>query len=160
MSPPGGVVVGSEVLMKEALVEIYQREGRGEYVRVPEETNLSSYIKAKGFEVIDLTLLEQMAYAPNFLCIRDGMILAVEVDRIVRAVMDTLTSKATLDPHRYGALLAQVQTDYRRLRSEGQFFPHKKEVYQHDIEAYPILLENLTGGYGAAHCMTCVLKRG
>jgi arginine deiminase len=155
-----GVVVGSEQLMKEASVEIYYREGPGEYVREPKEGDLHSYLINKGFDIIDLTTLEQMAYAPNFLCIRDGTILSVEVDRIVKDVMDNLSTKAALDPRRYGALLARVQEDYRHLRNEGQFFPHKKEVYRHNIDAYPIILENLTGGYGAAHCMTCVLKRG
>jgi arginine deiminase len=155
-----GVVVGSVQLMDEATVEIYYREGGGEYHRERKDQDLHTYITGKGFDVIDLTTLEQMAYAPNFLCIRDGIILAVEVDRIVRDVIQNLTSKAALDPRRYGALLAQVQKDYRYLRNEGQFFPHKKEVYQHDIDAYPIILEHLTGGYGAAHCMTCALKRG
>jgi arginine deiminase len=155
-----GVVVGSEQLMKEARVEIYHREGRGEYTRDGVEQDLHTYILGKGFDVINLTTLEQMAYAPNFLCIRDGTILSVEVDRIVRDVIENLRSKSALDPHRYGTLLAQVEEDYKRLRNEGQFFPHKKEVYQHDIDAYPIILEHLTGGYGAAHCMTCVLKRG
>jgi arginine deiminase len=156
----GGVVVGSEQLMKEAIVEIYCRESPGGYAREPEQGDLHSYLTGKGFDIIDLTTLEQMAYAPNFLCIKDGTILSVEVDRIVKDVMDNLAAKAALDPRRYGALLARVQEDYRRLRNEGQFFPHKKEVYQHDIDAYPIILENLTGGYGAAHCMTCVLRRG
>ncbi|MDD1679173.1 MAG: arginine deiminase family protein [Methanomicrobiales archaeon] len=155
-----GVVVGSELLMKEAQVEIYYRQGPGNYTREGKERDLYSYITEKGFDVIDLTTLEQMAYAPNFLCIRDGTILSVEVDRIVSKVIDNLTAKAALDPRRYGALLARAHEDYRRLRNEGQFFPHKKEVYQHDIDAYPVILENLTGGYGAAHCMTCVLKRG
>ncbi len=156
----GGVVVGSISLMKEARVDTYYREGRGSYAPSREQSDLYTYITRKGFDVIDLTTLEQMAYAPNFLCIRDGVILSVEVDRIVRKVIENLISKADLDPHRYGALLAQVQKDYRHLRDDGQFFPHKKEIYQHDIDAYPIILENLTGGYGAAHCMTCVLKRG
>jgi arginine deiminase len=155
-----GVAVGSELLMRTAQVETYHREGDSRYVRDSESQDLYSYITGKGFDVIDLTTLEQMAYAPNFLCIRDGTILTVEVDRVVRQVMNNLASKAALDPHRYGKLLAQIQTDYRQLQNEGQFFPHKKEVYQHGIDAYPIVLENLTGGYGAAHCMTCVLRRG
>jgi arginine deiminase len=155
----GGVVVGSELLMKQAKVDRYYREGPGEYRKEKGDGNLHSYILEKGFEIIDLTTLEQMAYAPNFLCIRDGTILSVEVDRIAKKVIENLVSKAKLDPVRYGKLLSQVKKDYRRLRMEGQFFPHKKEVYQHDIDAYPIVLENLTGGYGAARCMTCALRR-
>jgi arginine deiminase len=145
--------------MKQAKVDRYYREGPGEYRKEKGDGNLHSYILEKGFEIIDLTTLEQMAYAPNFLCIRDGTILSVEVDRIAKKVIENLVSKAKLDPVRYGKLLSQVKKDYRRLRMEGQFFPHKKEVYQHDIDAYPIVLENLTGGYGAARCMTCALRR-
>jgi arginine deiminase len=154
-----GVVVGSELLMKRAGVEIYHREG-DTYRREKEKTTLHAFIRAKGFDIIDLTTLEQMAYAPNFLCIRDGTILAVEVDRTVKNVLATLTSRAETEPDRYGALLARAEKDYRLLKSEGQFFPHKKEIYCHDIDAYPVILQNLTGGYGAAHCMTCALERG
>jgi arginine deiminase len=155
----GGVVVGLELLMKHAKVETFFREG-DTYRKEGVETDLSSFLRQKGFDIINLTTLEQMAYAPNFLCIREGTILAVEVDQIVKDVIKTLATKAGLDPARYGALYAQAQKDYRFLRSEGQFFPHKKEIYANDIDAYPMIFENLAGGYGAAHCMTCALRRG
>ena len=38
-------------------------------------------------------------------------------------------------------------------------FPHKKEVYQYDVDAFPITLANLMGGYDGAHCMTAMLER-
>jgi len=155
----GGVAIGSAMLMKRAKVERYYRDG-DTYQREPEETDLYSYICEKGFDVIDITTLEQMAYAPNFLCVRDGTILAVEVDRVAKNVLKTLATRAELDPDRYAALHRQAEMDYRMLKDEGQFFPHKKEVYQHNIDAYPLSFRNLTGGYGAAHCMTCVVNRG
>ena len=155
----GGVAIGSAMLMKQAKIERYYRDGEA-YHREPEETELYSYIREKGFDVIDITTLEQMAYAPNFLCVRDGTILAVEVDRVARNVLKTLATKAELDPDRYTNLYRQAEKDYRMLKEEGQFFPHKKELYQHDIDAYPLSFRNLTGGYGAAHCMTCVVNRG
>ena len=156
-----GVVVGSETLLREAKVDVYHRESGGGYSAEPgSRTTLHDYIREKGFEIIDITTLEQMAYASNFLCIRDGRILAVEVDRTVPDVIANLKAKAERDPGRYGKILSQVEKDYRYLRNEGQFFPHKKEIYQNDIDAYPIILENLTGGYGGAHCMTCAVKRG
>jgi len=74
-------------------------------------------------------------------------------------VVNKLKFKAKTDPERYNKFYTQIRKDYRNLRHEGQFFPHKKEIYQHDIEAYPLNLINLTGGYGGAHCMTCALKR-
>jgi arginine deiminase len=154
-----GVVAGSVALMKEAVVQVFFREG-DDFIPAREKTDLFTYIREKGFSIIDITTLEQMAYAPNFLCIREGVILAVEVDRVVRDVLKALKAKAELDPARYGALLSQAERDYRDLNSEGQFFPHKKEIYQYGIDAYPLILENLTGGYGAVRCMSCPMKRG
>jgi arginine deiminase len=153
-----GVVVGSARMMRQAKVEIFYRDG-DKYRKEKGNTDLYSYIREKGFDVIDITMLEQMAYAPNFLCIKDGTILSVEVDRTVKNVIATLATKAELDPGRYGGLHAKALKDYSKLKSEGQFFPHKKEVYQHGLDAYPIVIEDLTGGFGAAHCMTCVLDR-
>lgn len=154
------VVVGCELLLKNAEVEIYHNEGRGKYTKMSKTKTLYEYIKEKGFEVINITTLEQMAYASNFLCIKDGHILAVEVERVVKDVLNNLKARARREPDRLGTLYAQAEKDYENLRNEGQFFPHKKELYKLGIDAYPIILKNLTGGYGAAHCMTCALARG
>ena len=154
-----GVVVGCEPLLKNALVEIYYKESAGEYVKSNEQTNLHDYILSKGFEIIDITTLEYLAYASNFLCVKNGTIVSVEVDRVVKDVINSLKDKSADNPEIYGNLLMQVKKDYKYLCNEGQFFPHKKEIYQHDIDAYPLNLINLTGGYGGAHCMTCALRR-
>ncbi|MFA6119667.1 MAG: arginine deiminase family protein [Parachlamydiales bacterium] len=154
------VVVGCEALIKNAKVEIYHNEGMGRFKKDPKEPDLYTYIKSKGFEVINITSLEQLSYASNFLCISDGNILAVEVERNVKKVINNLKAMARDDSNRYGRLLDQAQKDLEFLRNEGQFFPHKKEVYKYGIEPYPINIPNLTGGYGAAHCMTCALERG
>jgi len=154
------VVVGCEMLIKQAKVEIYKNEGAGNFKKIKKEINLYEYIKEKGFEVINITTLEQMCYASNFLCIKDGLILAVESERNVEKVMANLKRIEKEDPKRYGKLLDQVKADYEYLKNEGQFFPHKKEVYKKGISIYPINIPNLTGGYGAAHCMTCALERG
>jgi arginine deiminase len=129
------------------------------YRKENEESNLHDFIKGKGFDIINITTLEQMSYASNFLCIKDGTILAVEVERIVKDVLNNLAAMAAKDPTRYGRLLDQAKKDYDSLKSEGGFFPHKKEIYEHGIDAYPIIIRNLTGGYGGAHCMTCALTR-
>ena len=154
------VVVGCELLLKNAEVEIYHNEGRGKFTKESKTKTLYDYIKEKGFEVVNITTLEQMAYASNFLCIKDGYILAVEVERVVNDVLNNLRNRARREPERLGKLFAQAEKDYENLRNEGHFFPHKKELYQLGIDAYPIILKNLTGGYGAAHCMTCALSRG
>jgi arginine deiminase len=154
-----GVVIGPELLMQRAHVEIFCRDGET-YREEDPPTDLAAYIRGKGFDIIDITTLEQMAYSPNFLCVRDGTIIAVESDHIAKDVVKTLAVKAEMAPERYGALYAQAWKDYQSLKNEGQFFPHKREVYGHDIDAYPISLRDLTGGYGAAHCLTCALRRG
>ncbi|NGX63573.1 MAG: Arginine deiminase [Candidatus Anoxychlamydiales bacterium] len=154
------VVVGCEMLIKEAKVEIFHNEGMGTFTKDPKETNLYDYIKSKGFEVINITTLEQMSYASNFLCIKDGNILAVESERNVKKVIDTVKRITKDDPNRYGKLLDHIQADYEHLRGDGEFFPHKKAVYHMELDVYPINIPNLTGGYGAAHCMTCALERG
>lgn len=153
-----GVAVGCKPLLENTSADIYHQSSDG-YQKESEEMNLHDYMVGKGFDIINITILEQMAYATNLLCIKNGTILAVEVERIVNDVIDKLNFKATLEPERYGKLLMQVKKDYQHLRHEGQFFPHKKEIYQHNIDAYTLNLTNLTGGYGGVHCMTCALKR-
>ncbi len=154
-----GVVVGCEDLLKNADVEIYNRETSGNYIKSDIHNNLKDYILSKGFEIINITTLEYLAYASNFLCIKNGTIVSVEVERVVKDVINNIMEKASLDPGTYGTLLKQIKKDYKHLREDGQFFPHKKEVYLHDIDALTLNLINLTGGYGGAHCMTCALKR-
>jgi arginine deiminase len=154
-----GVAVGRKTLLKTAKVDIYNRISPGIYEREKESTDLLSYINGWGFDVIDMTTLEQLSYASNFLTIRDGTILAVEVANNAKEVLFNLQTKAQADPHRYGALLDQADKDYKFLKNESEFFPHKRKMFQHGIDAYPMVLRNLTGGYGAAHCMTAALER-
>jgi len=156
-----GVVVGSELLLKRAQVDVYHRAGRGNYTQDKKAgVTLHDYMKKKGFEIVFLTTLEQLSYASNFLCIKDGTILAVEVDRVVKKVLAGLEKEAKQNPKRYGKLFAQAKKDYQDLKDSAQFFPNKKELYQYGVDAYPIALTNLTGGYGGGHCMTAALERG
>ncbi len=154
------VVVGCEMLLKNAKVDIYHNEGGGKFVKDKKEIFLDKYIKSKGFEIANITTLEQLSYASNFLTISDGKILAVEIERSVRDVLKNLKTKAQKNHKRYGKLYAQAKADFEKLKNEGGFFPHKRELYSKGVEAYPIILKNLTGGFGAAHCMTCSITRG
>lgn len=154
-----GVVIGSEVLLRRARLDVYHRTDGG-YEPSGETVPLYDYIRSKGFSVIDLSILEQLSYAANVLCVRDGTILAVEGERVMQTVLLNLERKAARDPQRYGRLLRHAEEDYRRIKDEGRFFPHKTEFSRHGIEVCPLHLENLTGGYGGPHCMTCTLERG
>ncbi|MCM2465258.1 arginine deiminase family protein [Methanoculleus oceani] len=154
-----GVVIGSVVLLRRAQVDVYCRTDGG-YELSGEVASLYDYIRSRGFSVIDLSILEQLSYAANVLCVRDGSILAVEGERVMQTVLLNLERKAARDPQRYGRLLRHAEEDYRRIGSAGRFFPHKGEFSRHGIEVCPLHLENLTGGYGGPHCMTCTLERG
>ncbi|MBA7473473.1 Arginine deiminase [subsurface metagenome] len=154
-----GVVIGSEVLLRRAQVDIYHQVSGG-YEPSGEAASLYDYIRSKGFAVIDLSILEQLSYAANVLCVRDGSILAVEGERVMQTVLLNLERKAARDPQRYGRLLRHAEEDYRRIKNDGRFFPHKAEFSRHDVEVTALHLENLTGGYGGPHCMTCTLERG
>lgn len=109
--------------------------------------------------MINLTTLEQLSYASNFLCVKDGTILSVEVDRLVKKALQGLESQAAREPRRYRKLFDQAKKDYHDLQGTAEFFPHKREIYANGIDAFPLILTNLTGGYGGAHCMTAVLER-
>ncbi len=153
------VVVGNELLLKNAEVEIWHNEGKKKFIRAKKKTSLYEYIKSKKFEIINITTLEQLSYASNFLCIDDGKVLAIEVAQVVEGVLRNLAIKAKQDAKRYGKLYAQSKKDFEELKKKGEFFPHKKEMSAYGINFYPVILKNLTGGYGGAHCMTCSLSR-
>ncbi|MGC8563062.1 MAG: arginine deiminase family protein [Thermoplasmata archaeon] len=152
-------VVGSGLLLKNAVVDIYLRESEGKYKKTGEKTNLHDYMKTKGFNIIWLSTIEQMAYSSNFLCIKDGTILAIDSSRILKAVVRDLEFKAGENPGRYGALLDEIKTEYSSFTQSGGVFPYKKEINENGIDAYALNLENLTGGYGGAHCMTAAIER-
>jgi arginine deiminase len=100
-----------------------------------------------------------MSYASNFLCVSDRKIIAVEVEKVVDKVLKNLERETAQQPRRYGALLKQAKKDYQDLKQTGQFFPHKKEFNELSVDVTPLMLQEITGGYGGAHCMTCVLNR-
>ncbi len=154
-----GIAVGCVPLLKRARVEVYKRSGKG-YARRPGPSNVHDYLASRGFTIVPITTLEQMCYASNFLCLRDRRIMAVEVERVAEKVLKNLEARAKLLPHRYGRLFQEARREHEELRMSGQFFPHKRELSDLGVDATPLQLQEITGGYGGAHCMTCVLSRG
>ncbi|EET90089.1 MAG: arginine deiminase family protein [Candidatus Micrarchaeales archaeon] len=152
-------VVGSGLLMRHASVDVYQKEGRGRYSKARGRQSLYEYIKGKGFNIIELSTLEQLSYASNFLCVKDGVIIAISTELIAKSSLEYIALKARADPHRYGALHAEMSKEYNRFRSTGQIFPHSRELLENGIDFYAVNLQNLTGGYGGAHCMTAPIER-
>ncbi len=152
-------VIVSELLLNNAKVDVYYKEEMGNYKKSGTHTNLHDYIKSKGFNIVSLSTLEQMSYSSNFLCIKDGTILAIDSARIIKSVLNDLVYKAKENPSRYGALLDEVKKEYAQFTGAGGVFPYKKEMYENGIDAYVLNLENITGGYGGAHCMTAAIER-
>ncbi len=74
-------------------------------------------------------------------------------------VLKNLENQAKLTPHRYARLFQEAKKERAQLKESGQFFPHKKEFNDLGVEATALPLQEITGGYGGAHCMTCVLNR-
>ncbi len=156
--PGKALAVGCESLLKRARTDVYRRK-RGRLVRDRAVRTLHGYLTEKRFEILDISTLEQMSYASNFLCVRDRKILAVEVEQEVDRVIASLSGAARADPHRYGALLALVQKERSDLLERHEMFPHKTSLREAGVEVVPLSLREITGGYGGAHCMTCVMGR-
>lgn len=156
--PGEGIAVGSDVLLRAARVEVYRRKSRGPLLREPKTRALSEYLHEKRFEILPLSTLEQMSYASNFLCLGDRKILAVDVEQEVDSVMEGLSQAARRNPHRYRTLWELVRREREELRKAG-FFPHTAPLRDRGIEVVPLSLRAITGGYGGAHCMTCVTQR-
>lgn len=157
--PGEGIAVGCDVLLRAARVEVYRRRGGGRMVRDSKSRSLRDYLAEKRFEVVPLSSLEQMSYATNFLCLEDRKILAVEVEQELDGVMKALSAAARRDPHRYGALRALAQRERVELKEGRGYFPHSASLRDQGITVVPLSLREITGGYGGAHCMTCVLRR-
>jgi arginine deiminase len=157
--PGQGLAIGCEALLDRARTDVYRRDRRGRMLREPKSCTLREYLTRKKFEILPLTTLEQLSYASNFLCVKDRRILAVEVEREVDRVLDNLGRAAAADHHRYGGLLTLARREYADLRERNDFFPHKRSLRENGIEAVPLSLQEITGGYGGAHCMTCVMSR-
>lgn len=150
-----GVIVGYEPLLKTADLTVYQKSG-GQYNKA-ETMKLINYLQAKDFHIIKITALEQMCYASNFLCIKSGTILAVDVEKIIKPRYLSLLEAYRANPKKYRRILNQFEVDYGKLDRNRDFFPNKKELQEYKTEVLDI--SALTGGYGGIHCLTCALSR-
>lgn len=158
--PGEGLAVGCLPLLERARTEVYRRTGGGKLVRVPKSLKLTDYLRSKKVDVLPISTLEQMSYASNFLCVKDRRILGVEVESEIDGVLAGLAEAARHNPTRYGGLLAVARKDRAELIERNDFFPHKSELRERSVEVVPLVLREITGGYGGAHCMTCVVRRG
>lgn len=156
--PGEGIAVGHREMLAAARVEVYVRDS-GAYHR-SHETRLLPYLeKAHGFRVLGISTLEQLCYATNFLTIRDRSIVVPDVGRNAERVLANLRRVAERQPARFHRLLLRASKEFGQLRAEGSFFPHTSEARQVGLTSVQVGLENLTGAFGGAHCLTATLER-
>lgn len=155
--PGEGIAVGHREMLEAARVDVYIREG-GAYQR-SRETRLLPYLEAHGFRVVGISTLEQLCYATNFLTIKDRTIVVPDVGRNAERVLANLRRAAERHPSRYDRLYLRAAREFSQLRAEGSFFPHKPEFRDLGVDSTQVALENLTGAYGGAHCLTATLER-
>lgn len=152
------VAVGSELLLKAARTLVYRSRG-ARMVRDGSPTNLWEFLSQQGVSIAPLSTIEQMSYASNFLAVRDRRIVAVDVDRTADRVLAHLAQGARRRPDRYGRLYRTARRELTDLRDSGELFPRTPELRNLRISIQTLPLEEITGGYGGAHCLTCVLVR-
>jgi len=152
------VAVGSDLLLKVARTQVYRRRGSR---MAPEglPTNLADYLERRGVQVVPISTIEQMSYASNFLTIRDHHIVAVDVGRTAERVLAQLAKAAKRRPRRYGRLFWTASRELRELQSTDELFPRSPSLRSTRVRVRSLPLEEITGGYGGAHCLTCVLSR-
>ncbi len=157
--PGDGIAVGHREMLERARVDVYLRDS-GSYHK-SQTTRLLPYLeKLHGFRVIGISTLEQLCYASNFLTIRDRTIVVPDVARNAEKVLVNLARVAERNPARYHRLFLRATKEFADLRSDGHFFPHKPEARDAGLASVQVSLENLTGAFGGAHCLTATLERG
>ena len=152
------VAVGSELLLKVARTQVYRRQG-SRMLRAEGRTTLFRYLQRKGIEVVPISTIEQMSYASNFLTTRDHHIVAVDVGRTADRVLAHLAQGARRRPTRYGRLYRTAKRELDELRASGEPFPRSPRLRSAGVSVRSLALEEITGGYGGAHCLTSVQRR-
>ncbi|MHB8351939.1 MAG: arginine deiminase family protein [Thermoplasmata archaeon] len=156
--PGEGIAVGHRGMLERARVDLYRRDG-GIY-RPAGTTHLLGYLeRTRGFRLVEISTLEQLCYATNFLTIRDRSVVVPDVGGNARKVLANLARLAAAAPRRYGRLHERAAEEYRQLGGSGRFFPFRRELRDIGLESVRVPLANLTGAFGGAHCLTAVLAR-
>ncbi len=142
-----GIAVGSRILLEKARGAVYALDGQKlERLR---DTTLMKYIKEKGFNLLDLSIREQLSYSSNFLTLSDKKIVAVNSPLVLERLM-----KSGVFSQQLAGFIKSEQVN------RGDEFPRGKRVAEFGIDVIEVELSELTGGYGGAHCMTASLQRG
>ncbi|MGC9136122.1 arginine deiminase family protein [Caldivirga sp.] len=149
-----GLVIGNEELMKNTHVIVYARAQDG--LEKLGESTLLDYIKQRGFKIINLSVIEQAAFASNFLTLKDRRILVPNIEMNIKKMIKRLRSSD--DPVRQ-ATLQYVESGYEKMKSEGHIFPYRPDVLNEGVDFITIDVSELVGGYGGVHCATATIRR-
>ena len=140
--------MGSVETMKKAIAKVYTKDdGKA---TSQEKTTLYDYLQSKDFNIIDLSLSEQLSYSSNFLTISDKKIIVANVSDILKLLMKG---------HRFPADIEKRISKELNANGRNRLFPNRNDVRDLGIDYQQVELSQLTGGYGGAHCMTASLER-
>ncbi len=146
--PSSGTVISNRDLCERSKGVIFSRTDAG--YEETGETTLMNIIKEEGMNLIDLSIPEQMSYASNFLTVREGRIIAVETGKVLKRLMQRgVFSENTT---------RIISHEVSRTGTETMF-PNGSKLRDHGIDWISMDLQELTGGYGGAHCMTASIER-
>ncbi len=149
-----GIAVGQLNLIKKARIEVFRNKDDLGW-QIGERTDLYSYMLEKGFSVIGLSMLEQASFGSNLLCLRDKKIISVDCGTTAKKVVKAFAEMAATDKS-YKLISRELKNEY----SKGMYnFPSNKIIRDYGIDDIKLDLSNLTGGYGGAHCMSCIIRR-
>ncbi len=143
-----GVAIGSQLLAEKAKGTVFTRNG--DTYEKNRETDLFTYMKEKNFSFFNINPIEQLCYSSNFLTISDRKITCIDSHSVLQKLIrnNVITDEIIL---RSGVQRSELK--------EGMMFPNKKKMAEIGIDYIEINLEEITGGYGGAHCMTMALSR-
>lgn len=145
--PSSEVAICSARLAKKASGQVYERNG-DEYTP-SRKTVLYDYMIEKGFNILDLSVVEQLSYSSNFLTISDGKILCVDSSKVFKKLLKNNILNEEIARN----------SSFELPNPDDVMFPIPKKMREFGIDYITIDLEELTGGYGGAHCMTMAMER-
>lgn len=151
-TPKEGTVIGNAETLRRTIVHVFEKDEK-ENLILKRKTNLYEYLRSKQYNIIEITLVEQLAYAANFLTVDNGKIIVADIAKNIKNVIQYVQAK------NYNTLEQMVKSEYSSLKLNSDFFPNKKELKDAGIETIQIDVSELTGGFGGIHCMTMPIKR-
>ena len=143
-----GTAIGSLSLVKAAKGKLYQKTGDG-YVYAYDIT-LYDYLKKKGYNIMEISPIEQLCYSSNFLTVKNNRIICIDSFSVLKKLESN------------GVITQRIKEEAGGKESElksGTMFPSSSKMRDFGIDFIKINLEEITGGYGGAHCMTYTLHR-